>query len=459
MKITIFLVKYLFKTTDVATNIFLFFVPKKLRKYINNWKPIHLCQWFIKNGLDVPQYFVGSTANETLRPTGSGDQCGIASESGCSSCPDHYTCVDEATYDTGSYVSETNNAGVDLYAIANHSIGSGTINSVTVYAVGKWSGSYDGLLKLAIKTHSSSYYSANWKTLTTSWVEYSEQWTNNPNTGVAWTWDEIDAMQAGIQLYGDTSSTAYCTQVYVVVNYNATSAPTVTTQAVTSIAQTTATGNGNITATGGEDASSWGVCWNTSGTPTTSDSIASGSGTGGTGAFTASMTGLTAGQHYYVRAYATNSVGTSYGSVVEFNTVFDKVLTDIVKISSFVPKKTGRTILSQIGIYPTIINKSIKTFVENVIINPILATTGTFYKTITEVVKITGSLVNKVILVLSEIIKSSDIIQKGLSAVRTLTEIIVISSSATYRGARTLLEHIVVNPLYVAFLSASRLFT
>jgi len=97
--------------------------------------------------------------------------------------------------------------------------------------------------------------------------------------------------------------------------------PTVTTQAVSSIAPTTATGNGNITATGGEDASAWGVCWNTGGSPTTSDSKAAGTGSGGTGAFTASITGLDTETKYYVRAYATNSAGTSYGAEVDFTSL------------------------------------------------------------------------------------------------------------------------------------------
>ena len=49
-------------------------------------------------------------------------------------------------------------------------------------------------------------------------------------------------------------------------------APTVTTQAVSSIASTTATGNGNITSLGVPSPTAYGVCWNTTGTPTTSDS-------------------------------------------------------------------------------------------------------------------------------------------------------------------------------------------
>jgi len=96
-------------------------------------------------------------------------------------------------------------------------------------------------------------------------------------------------------------------------------APTVTTSAVSSITSTTATGNGNVTADGGNNITERGVCWSTSTNPTTSSSKATASGT--TGAFTASITGLSAGTLYYVRAYAINSVGTSYGSNVTFTTL------------------------------------------------------------------------------------------------------------------------------------------
>lgn len=97
--------------------------------------------------------------------------------------------------------------------------------------------------------------------------------------------------------------------------------PTVTTQAASSVAATTATGNGNITDTGGATASAWGVCYKTSSGCTTADSTAAGSGGGGTGAFTASMTSLSSNTTYYIKAYATNSAGTSYGSEVTILTL------------------------------------------------------------------------------------------------------------------------------------------
>ena len=95
--------------------------------------------------------------------------------------------------------------------------------------------------------------------------------------------------------------------------------PTVTTQAVSDIEQTTATGNGTITDDGGDAGATRGMCWDTSATPVITDSHAT-NGTG-EGAYTVAMTGLVAGTHYYVRAYATNSEGTSYGSEVEFDTL------------------------------------------------------------------------------------------------------------------------------------------
>jgi len=94
--------------------------------------------------------------------------------------------------------------------------------------------------------------------------------------------------------------------------------PTVTTSPVTNITQTTATSGGNVIADGGATVTARGVCWNTSSNPTTANShTTDGSGTG---TFVSNLTGLTLNTLYYVRAYATNSVGTAYGNEVSFTT-------------------------------------------------------------------------------------------------------------------------------------------
>ena len=101
---------------------------------------------------------------------------------------------------------------------------------------------------------------------------------------------------------------------------SAQSLPAVTTQAVTNIAATTATGNGNITDLGVPDPTQHGVCWNTTGTPTIADSHTQEGAATATGAYTSSMTGLSSSTTYYVRAYATNTAGTAYGNQVSFST-------------------------------------------------------------------------------------------------------------------------------------------
>ena len=94
--------------------------------------------------------------------------------------------------------------------------------------------------------------------------------------------------------------------------------PTVTTKNVSNITQTTATCGGNVTNAGSSKVTARGVCWDTSKNPTKSDSkTIDGSGTG---SYTSKLTGLQSNCKYYVRAYATNSEGTSYGDQISFYT-------------------------------------------------------------------------------------------------------------------------------------------
>jgi uncharacterized protein (TIGR02145 family) len=92
----------------------------------------------------------------------------------------------------------------------------------------------------------------------------------------------------------------------------------IATSTVSNITQTTASCGGNITSDGGGSITARGVCWSKSTDPTISDSKTT-DGTG-KGTFTSSITGLTTGTTYYVRAYATNSKGTSYGTSKSFST-------------------------------------------------------------------------------------------------------------------------------------------
>jgi hypothetical protein len=88
--------------------------------------------------------------------------------------------------------------------------------------------------------------------------------------------------------------------------------PTVTTTTPSPVLETTASSGGNVTSEGGSSVTYCGVCWGESPNPTTSGNhTTDGSGLG---AFSSTLTTLSAKVTYHVRAYATNSLGTSYGN-------------------------------------------------------------------------------------------------------------------------------------------------
>ncbi|MFZ4726796.1 MAG: hypothetical protein ACOYMD_15290, partial [Paludibacter sp.] len=91
------------------------------------------------------------------------------------------------------------------------------------------------------------------------------------------------------------------------------------TSDVSSITSSTATVGGNVINNGRDILTSRGVCWSTSPNPTISNSKTN-DGTS-IGSFTSSIAGLLPATTYYVRSYATNSIGTSYGTQVSFTTL------------------------------------------------------------------------------------------------------------------------------------------
>jgi uncharacterized protein (TIGR02145 family) len=96
--------------------------------------------------------------------------------------------------------------------------------------------------------------------------------------------------------------------------------PTISTLAVTEITATTAKSGGNVTNDGGGEITSKGIVWSTSQNPSFEQHTGLTVEGAGTGLFQSLLTGLTQNTTYYVRAYATNSTGTAYGSQVQFTT-------------------------------------------------------------------------------------------------------------------------------------------
>lgn len=100
-------------------------------------------------------------------------------------------------------------------------------------------------------------------------------------------------------------------------------APSVTTNTETALTQTSFTANGDITNTGGANATVRGFCWfvGTSGDPTIANNVVNQSGSFSTGAYSLGFSGLSPNTSYRVRAYATNSAGTGYGTTITVTTL------------------------------------------------------------------------------------------------------------------------------------------
>jgi uncharacterized protein (TIGR02145 family) len=99
---------------------------------------------------------------------------------------------------------------------------------------------------------------------------------------------------------------------------NRSSLPTISSQTVSVLSSSSAFGGGNITADGGSAVTQRGVCWNISPNPTIANNLTyDGSGMGN---FNSTILPLTPNTTYYLRAYATNANGTSYGNQISFVT-------------------------------------------------------------------------------------------------------------------------------------------
>jgi len=253
-----------------------------------------------------------------LRPNAVGDFIGLEQTP---STGYHWDKVDDEVADNfNTYVWTTVYLGVgyDLYNLRNRDPlkEAGTINSVRVY-IKVYGGLAPNNAYELIKIGGNIY--SNTEDMIEGWCGFAYEWTLNPATSLAWTWEDINNLQIGVKLQPpDCSSTSYCTQVSVRITYD--SVPFVSNVTPSLVEETTATGNGNITDIGYENATKRGFCYNKTGNPTVADDKVEEEGSYGTGAYALGLTSLDPGTKYYIRAYAYNSKGYGYSDVLTFIT-------------------------------------------------------------------------------------------------------------------------------------------
>jgi uncharacterized protein (TIGR02145 family) len=181
-------------------------------------------------------------------------------------------------------------------------------------------------------------------------TEYGHCYSTSPNSNITVTKTEYSSPAIGgftSALTGLTPSTKYYIKAYIkrgsVVVYgeeiNFTTAsdalPSLTTVEITGVSKNSAASGGNISDQGGTPVSARGVCWGIATLPVISSfKTVDGSGIG---SFTSSITMLSAGTKYYVRAYATNAGGTGYGNELSFTTTPDAPVLPTATTSSANP--------------------------------------------------------------------------------------------------------------------------
>jgi hypothetical protein len=186
-----------------------------------------------------------------------------------------------------------------------------------------------------------------------------EKSINVSNTGVGTLTFTATASQSWITLEGANSSVTTDTKIIkvaiqraglsagdysgsVVINSNSNSitvpvtativqpsAPDLLNGQASGITYNAAQVSGTLTSLGSSAITQYGHCWNTTGNPITTDNKTTLGGTSVLKSFSSNLTGLSASITYYVRAYATNSVGTTYSDAITFATLAPPTLATV----------------------------------------------------------------------------------------------------------------------------------
>lgn len=151
---------------------------------------------------------------EILRPSDNGTFTGWTAFG----ATNNWQCVNEVTPDgDDSYVTTTADNVTDSYNLQDHTTGTGTISNVRVYIRAEAAAGKE--IILAVVVGGTKYDAAAGKTLTTKYVDYYDDWAQNPATSTAWTWDDIDALEVSFASGVLANKEERVTTAWVVVTY------------------------------------------------------------------------------------------------------------------------------------------------------------------------------------------------------------------------------------------------
>ncbi len=204
-------------------------------------------------------------------------------------------CDGNSNYMAKAFASKTGWEGYNYTCVVGWNTSTNNSTRFSAMPMGYWNGSFNDV-------HRGAYYWASTQYDATNshhrYFYYSSSTVGNTYSNKSYGLSVRCLRDASIASTGDMTP------------------PFVTTAQVTNISATGAVAGGHVSADGGSVVTARGVCWNTVGDPTLEDQhISTGNGIGN---YTVTLSGLAPNTTYYVRAYATNAVGTSYGATLIF---------------------------------------------------------------------------------------------------------------------------------------------
>ena len=208
-----------------------------------------------------------------------------------------YCCNGNSSFIAKAFSSKTGWDGYDYTCYVGWNVSTNNGTRFSAMPMGYWNGSFNDVHRGA-NYWTSTQYQNDVSYAHHRYFSYSSSYAGNSYTNKNYGLSVRCLRDASIATTGDMT------------------APFVTTAQVTNISAQSAVSGGNITSDGGSVVTARGICWNTTGDPTISDAHTTDGN--GIGNFSSTLTGLEANTAYYVRAYATNAVGTSYGATMVF---------------------------------------------------------------------------------------------------------------------------------------------
>jgi len=210
--------------------------------------------------------------------------------------------------------------GTATYMNAGGLIGDNYYCSISnCYAIGKVKGSSGLIGSNYSGTASNSFWNIETSSQKTSsgGIGKADAELVSQNTYTSSGWDFVNETVNGTNDYWN--SNALKNNGYPYLAYQTIVLPTHSTQTITNISANTAMVVDTIIDLGGSELTAWGACWNSTGNPTISDNKENGMYSS-TGELYTYLSSLIPNTTYYVKPFAANAIGMSYGKEVSFTT-------------------------------------------------------------------------------------------------------------------------------------------